>query len=275
MASSGLTSITIGNSVTSIGEGVFVECTSLEYIVVDADNSVYDSRENCNAIIATSWNSLMHGCKNTIIPNSVKGIGKYAFGYCYDLTSITIPSSVTTIGNCAFVACRSLISITIGNSVTKIGADAFSGCSGLTSVTIGNGVTTIGNNAFSSCYGLTSVTIGNSVTKIGADAFSKCSALKDFYCPTERIPTTGNRIFDGVKLSSATLHVPAASLQKYGSTYPWYRFGQIVALTESDGIKPLTSEANSPTTVYSLDGRRVAKPRKGIYVIGGRKTAVR
>ncbi|MDE5788379.1 MAG: leucine-rich repeat domain-containing protein, partial [Bacteroidaceae bacterium] len=164
---------------------------------------------------------------------------------------------------------------TIPHLVLPRGISAFSGCSGLTSVTIPNSVMTIGDLAFCYCSGLTSVTIPNSVMTIGDWAFSYCSALKDFYCHAESVPTTDSYIFYYVNLSSATLHVPEASLQEYGSTAPWSEFGQIVALTESDGIKPLTSEEKKLTTVYSLDGRRVAKSRKGIYVIGGRKTVVR
>lgn len=270
----GLTSISIGNSVTTIKNDAFSYCSGLEYITVDAGNPVYDSRDNCNALIETSSNALIHGCKNTIIPNSVTTIDDMAFQSCIGLTSITIPNSVTAIGAYAFQSCSGLTSITIGNSVTTIGFMAFWGCTSLISITIPNSVTTIESNAFDHCSGLTSITIPNSVTTIGYGAFYSCSALKDFYCHAESVPTANN-IFENVNLSSATLHVPEASLQKYSSTAPWNEFGQIVALTESDGIERLTSEANRPATVYDLNGRRVANPRKGIYVIGGRKTVVR
>ncbi|MDE5788185.1 MAG: leucine-rich repeat domain-containing protein [Bacteroidaceae bacterium] len=92
---SSLTSVIIPNSVTAIGEMTFLNCSSLERIVVAAANSVYDSRDNSNAIIETSSNKLISGCKNTVIPNSVKKIGEWAFCGCRGLTSITIPNSVT------------------------------------------------------------------------------------------------------------------------------------------------------------------------------------
>ena len=101
---------------------------------VDSQNPIYDSRDSCNAIIKTATNTLIAGCKNTTIPNSVTSIGDYAFTGCSGLTSVTIPNSVTTIGY-----------------------EAFSGCSGLTSVTIPNSVTTIGNKAFVYCSGLTEI----------------------------------------------------------------------------------------------------------------------
>ena len=102
---SSLTSVIIGNSVTSIGYGAFAYCSSLASIVVDGGNTIYDSRNGCNAIIETTSNTLIAGCKNTIIPNSVTSIGDSAFNGCYSLTSIEIPNSVTSIGDDAFSWC--------------------------------------------------------------------------------------------------------------------------------------------------------------------------
>ena len=146
-----LTSVTIGNSVTSIDSKAFSGCYGLTSIIVDGENTTYDSRDNCNAIIETSFNALIVGCKSTIIPNSVTSIWNYAFDGCDGLTSIEIPNSVTSIGNYAFDDCDGLTSIEIPNSVTSIGNYAFYSCSGLTSVTIPNSVTSIGSAAFGSC----------------------------------------------------------------------------------------------------------------------------
>ena len=127
----GLTSITIPNSVTFIGYRAFAGCIGLSNIKVAADNTKYDSRDNCNAIIETASNTLIAGCMNTTIPNSVTSIGWNAFYDCTGLTSITIPNSVTSIGNYAFYDCTGLTSITIPNSVNSIGEYAFRDCTGL------------------------------------------------------------------------------------------------------------------------------------------------
>ena len=180
---SGLISITIPKSVTSIGSNPFADCRSLRSISVESGNTMYDSREKCNAIIETSSNNLICGCKNTIIPNGVTSIGDCAFSGCSGLTSVAIPNSVTSIGRSAFSGCSGLTSVTIPNNVTSIEYSVFSGCSGMTSVIIPNNVTTINTWAFKGCSSLTSVTIPNSVTSIGYCAFEKCKSLTSIIVP--------------------------------------------------------------------------------------------
>ena len=106
-----LTSINIPESVTWIGEDAFIGCGELTSIIVAEENKVYDSRNNCNAIIETKTNRLIQGCANTVIPDSVTWIGDWAFSGCTALTSITIPNSVTWIGNWVFSRCENLTEI--------------------------------------------------------------------------------------------------------------------------------------------------------------------
>ena len=228
----GLTSITIPKSVTEIsGDNAFSGCISMTSINVKDGNTVYDSRNGCNAIIETATNCLIVGCKNTVIPNSVTSIRYCAFWDCTSLTSITIPNSVTSIGECAFSGCSGLTSVTIGSGVTSIGNSAFSGCSSLTSVTIPNSVTSIGSFAFSGCSGLTKakfasieslcsisfydyysnplfyahhlyidgkevkdLVIPSSVTSIGGYAFCGCSGLTSVTIPNS-VTSIGNSAF--------------------------------------------------------------------------------
>ncbi len=144
--------------VTSIGDSAFEGCSGLTRIVVEAGNTVYDSRGDCNAIIEKETNTLIQGCKKTKIPAGVTSIGDSVFEGCSGLTRIEIPAGVTSIGD-----------------------SVFEGCSGLTRIEIPAGVTSIGNSAFRYCSGLTSIEIPAGVTEIGYAAFSGCSGLKDVY----------------------------------------------------------------------------------------------
>ena len=143
---SGLTSLTIPSSVTSIGENAFDGCSGLTSLT---------------------------------IPSSVTSIGEDAFYGCSGLTSLTIPSSVTSIGESAFFGCSGLTSLTIPSSVTSIGESVFFGCSGLTSFTIPSSVTSIGWGAFCGCSGLTSIYVyTEKLPNMGSDVFAGCDAKK-------------------------------------------------------------------------------------------------
>ena len=223
---SSLLSITIPDSVTSIGESAFDACLGLEVIVVENENTTYDSRNSCNAIIETATNVLVTGCKKTIIPNTVMSIGESAFRNCNLMTSITIPNSVTSIGEEAFAYCYNLNSVTIGNSVTNIGRHAFRYCS-MMFITIPNSVTSIGEGAFSYCRQLTSVKIGNSVTNLDASAFSNCSQLSSIISlapiPPEVMDTSA---FTNV-VKTIPIYVPCGSVEAYKSADGWNAFTNI------------------------------------------------
>ena len=170
---SSLTSVTIPNSVTSIGTYAFQGCSSLSSVTIP---------NNVTSIEAGAFS----GCSSltsVTIPNGVTSIGGTAFSGCSSLTSITLPDSIKNIKYWTFESCSSLTSITIPNSVTYIDHNAFRGCSSLTSVTIGESVSEIGNSAFENCTSLTSITIGESVSKIGYSAFSGCSSLTSITIP--------------------------------------------------------------------------------------------
>ena len=204
-AGAGLTSINIPSTVTEIGKYSFSRCKQLSKISIDSQNKIYDSRNNCNAIIETATNTLMIGCNNTIIPNGVTSIEVFAFEACPELISINIPSSVTNIPKRAFEDCTGIANITVDsnnpkydsrnncnaiiesatnalifgckntiipNSVKSIEECAFYFCTGLTYLDIPNSVTTIKDSAFNGCKNLSDVNIPNSVTKISNLAFN-------------------------------------------------------------------------------------------------------
>lgn len=174
-----LTSITIPSSVTNIGQGAFQGCRDLVSILVDDNNIVYDSRDNCNAIIRTEDNTLIAGCDKTIIPNSVIAIGDYAFAGFWNLVSLTIPSSVTNIGNSAFKNCFELKSMTFPSSIQWIGKEAFYYCAKLSSVSFSSSAY-IGSDAFYLCTNLSSVNI-NDLSAWCKNSFSNVSSNPLYY----------------------------------------------------------------------------------------------
>lgn len=285
-----LKTITIPSSVISLGNHVFSGCCGLEYIIVDVNNPIYDSRENSNAIIETSSSTVIVGCKNTLIPNSVKSIGNGAFYNCKGLITITIPNSVTVIEDDAFSGCNELASICIPESVTSIGSRAFEGCdkllsilipnsitnisncifasSGLISVTIPNSVTTIGGDAFSYCDGLTSVIIPSSITCISNRAFYHCDFLQDVYCyiPDPSQIDIGMSVFltnDSWRYSTRTLHVPIGSINLY-KNFDWRSyFGSIIEMEQNPSTN-LRGDVNGDGNVNISDVTSLID-----YLLGG------
>ena len=301
---SSLTSITIPNSVTSIGDNAFYYCSKLTSVTIS--NSVTSIGEYafyyCDSLTSIT------------IPNSVTSIEKYAFNNCSSLTSIIIPNSVTSLGNYAFCGCSYLTSVTInsdaimnksysddynmlsifgsqvteyaiGNDVKGIGNYAFYNCSSLTSVTISNSVTSIKGSAFSECSSMTSVTIPNSVDSIGNDAFKGCNKLVDIYCYATTPPVVSESSFANY---NAFLYVPCESKKSYMVDAVWGNFKYIECIssdnvpTDEIVVTPSENEANvtwpavSGAATYEL----VIKDKDGnivctlIFIANGQLTSI-
>ena len=248
-----LKSLIIPASVLKIGSRVFDDCNGLESIKVDNKNIKYDSRNNCNAIIESSTNKLIVGCKNTIIPQDITSIGNGAFAGCTNLTMLDIPNSVTSIENGAFWKCK-----------------------GLKNFIVGSNVELIGSGAFQECINLNSIVVPSTVNQIVNWAFHQCSGLKDFYIYANNCPLTDEDVFEETPIENATLHVPAASVDLYKQTSPWRGFGKIVALTENDpipiGITYISNDKEKDNIWYDLNGRKLeSEPNtKGVYIINGK-----
>ena len=263
---------------TSIGNNAFNYCQSLSSISVAEDNPVFDSRNNCNAIIETSSNSLLIGCNSTVIPEDVTSISPMAF-LGSGLEEITIPDNVTEIGDWAFLKCSRLKEITLSESLTSIGNWVFGECSGLKAITIPEGVTSISSEAFSDCRNLTSVIIPGTVKNIGWDAFSGCSSQLHVYCVATTPPAAYASTFDD-DLIEATLHVYASALDDYENTEPWNRFGNIVPLTQEEiatAVRDVNEKSHEEraAAIYDLNGLRHSSMQRGLYIVNGKKVVVK
>ena len=206
-----LTSVTIPDSVTRIGDRTFGSCYALTSIT---------------------------------IPDSVTSIGDRAFISCCALASITIPDSVTRIGDSTFWTCESLTSITIPDSVTSISYGLFSSCSGLTSITISESVTSIGDTAFEECYSLASIKIPDSVTSIGAGAFFKCKSLTSVTIGNSVTSIEGDEIYGGAfeKCSSLTSIVIPDSVTRIGDR-AFYDCSSLTSITIGNSVTSIGDRA--------------------------------
>ncbi|HOC55514.1 MAG TPA: leucine-rich repeat domain-containing protein [Verrucomicrobiota bacterium] len=177
-----LTSLTIPNSVTSIGAMAFASCDTLT---------------------------------NVSIGSGVTNIGTEAFAECSSLTSVTIPDSVTEIVGAVFRRCYSLTNVTFGNHLTRIGPEAFNGCTSLSSVTFPDSLTNLADGAFDNCTGLTRVTIPSRVTYMAA--FSFCTSLTGIYCKGNAPSFDDPRSFEGTY--ATVYYLPGTT--GWGTNYGW------------------------------------------------------
>ena len=269
---SSLTSVTIGDGVTTIGVSAFDRCSSLTSLTIGNG-------------VTTIWEYAFDGCSSLTsitIPNSVTEIGTSAFSGCSSLTSVTIPNSVTTIGHNAFYNCSSLTSLTIGNGVRTIEEAAFSGCSSLKSVTLPNSVTTIKEKAFSSCSSLTSLTIGNGVRTIESKAFDNCIHVMQISCDAVLPPSCSTNLFGSINKWECKLFVPKNSVDAYKKADGWKEFFLIEGTTT--GIINNIYNKTENVDVYTIDGVKCLNKAnteeinalpKGVYIINGKKIVIK
>ena len=277
-----LLSVNISSSVKTIGTNNLKECPQLEEIWVDPENTVFDSRDNCNALIKTSTNELLMGCNTSFIPASVESIADKAFYNCDRLKTITIPTSVTSIGYQAFSGCDSLASVTIDGPLSYFGARAFEFCSSLHDVQLSEGIETISLSCFEYCTSLKSINIpesvnvidscaflycsklesvnlGANIQRIGARAFMNCLSLNSIhsYIQIPQNVTCGNRVFEGVDKSLCMLFVPEGTVSLYQARSPWKDFINIVEnsyvpLVREGVIWEYVGESDDPLPKHSL-----------------------
>lgn len=201
-ANTGLTSLNIPKNVSEISWGVVDGCTTLNSLTVDKDNPKYDSRDDCNAIIETEKNTIISGCRRTVIPTTVKEIEMY--GFCSSPKELTIPGNLVRIWNWAFADNTELETLTLDE-----------------------GVNLVSSSAFENCTGLKTISMGASVRTIFEKAFNGCTALKTFTTYREEPLELKDNTFENSNYKKATLRVPYGMKEKYAAAAVWKDFGTI------------------------------------------------
>ena len=244
-------------------------------MVVDAANPVYDSREDCNAIIHTSTNELIAGCKNSHIPNSVTSLGDACFFGCSNLTAITIPNSVTRLGDGCFAGCSSLTAITIPNSVTSLGTGCFAYCSSLERMVVDAAnpvydsredcnaiIHTSTNELIAGCK---NSHIPNSVTSLVYGCFWDCSSLTAIYMLPSTPPSRGYGMFDNTPLEKVYV-VDEDAKTAYQAQAPWSEYEIVVMPTD---IEEVGTDKTAPTIVgyYDLNGKLINGKQRGAVIV--------
>jgi hypothetical protein len=293
-----LTNVFIPSSVTSMMSSAFNECRALSTIVVEAGNPVYDSRDNCNAIIVTATNTLVKGGNQTVIPNTVTSIASGAFKWS-SLSNIDIPGSVTSIGYAAFEGCYNLSEVNIGKSVTELSTGIFEHCVRLTSLNVDpenpvfdsrdscnaiietatntlvygscatvipEGITAIAPQAFLGLkqdyytdYGLHSINIPSTMTTIGNEAFGGCTGLVTIISRATEPPTLENdNVFAATTYNNAVLNVYESSINAYRTAPVWQNFSQIQPLSEGGEPMEQTASPRRSSFYYSPDYDQVS-----------------
>lgn len=274
-----LQSLTIPASVTSIGSRLTEECNALTSLVVEEGNTVYDSRNNCNAVIETATDRLVAGCPVTVIPNTVEIIGEQAFSTLRNLTQIKLPTSVTTLEGYCYQYCSNVKVLNLPSSVTNIHGEAFTGCrfyeinvitgnprydsrdncnaiietatntlvKGCENTVIPDGIVSIGEGAFMSNFNLQTISLPATVNSIEHNALLYCNNLQSLTCRATVPPAVGPEGFNYgttayININPAIpVYVPGPSLAAYQSAPGWSYFTNFVALDSYYSVKALAN----------------------------------
>ena len=211
-----LEDIFIPANISYVGYGNFAYCNGVKTLSVDPDNPVYDSRNDCNAIIETATHKLITGCQNTLIPESVRVINTFAFGGCESLRHITIPEGVKRIAWRAFSDCSGLEELVLPGSLLNLGVGVFERCTSLKEVTIPENVIVMGFSDFQGCTGLTSVT----VLPENPPTVNSYDDVSDIYnAPGYEAKGSNSSMF--ANTGDCPIYVPAESLDAYLADPYW------------------------------------------------------
>ena len=269
---SGLTSLTLPSSVTTICKDAFSSCSGLTSLTLPSSVSSIDAYafygcknlKECNCLLDSDLETYLARTHDYWTSIPVDEIKYYHNGQ--ELTKLEIPSGVDKIGSYSFYKGVNLTSLTLPSSVTTIGYNAFYGCSSLTSLTLPSSVSSIGASAFYGCSSLTSLTLPSSVSSIGASAFYGCSGLTSIYVSWESPLSIAASTFKDANTEKCILYVPKGTYDDYWISN-WGIFENIVEY-DATGINHIMTSGNvKEISRYAADGQRLEVPAKGLNIV--------
>ena len=297
MMNSGLTSVEIPNTVTTIGYHVFEKCPELTSVVIpESVTSIGGATfQNCIKLVDFKlpagleaigyWTFFGCSFETIELPESVKSIGTCAFADCQNLSSINLPSGVTdimegafsncpalksfvvpvlveTLGRRAFAGCRGLESISLPSNLLEVGVEVFENCENLKDIELPESLTYIESRAFKNCIQFNSITLPASTVYMGSSVFEGCRNIKNVVVNSQTPPVMGRNAFDERVYETAVLTVPSNCLEAYYDHYSWGQFKNREA-----GVGNISAEGVEEIARYNLDGMPVNVDEKGIIVI--------
>lgn len=275
-----LKSMVIPSSVTSLGEFAFYGCTGLESVELPDE-------------LTSIGKATFHACTQLVniqLPSSITSIGQKAFFGCSHMASLTLPTSLISMGDEAFYGCERLEIIELPSDLTVVPLEAFYGCKGLKYVVFPAGLTEIATKAFYGCSSLEELFFPSSLTTIGNNAFYGCSSLIELFIPSAVTSIENNAFFNCTRLSSVcvawdtpltvdasvftkvdtencTLYVPKGTAEEYAKADVWKSFIHVEEYDVTGISNTILPAETKELSRYSLDGRLLPAPTKGVNIV--------
>ena len=239
--------------------------------VVDGIKYSLDANQKTAKVIANnhSYSGDIDIPANITYDNVVYKINALGFGCfadCEGLKSIKLPDGITSLGESCFYFCSSLTSIDLPSGITSLGASCFSGCSSLKSIDLPSGITSLGDWCFLGCSSLKSINLPESINSLGSSCFSGCKGLASVYVYAEQLPTMGYTVFENCDADNCILYVPKGTIDMYRQSDFGY-FKNIVELDATGINNPMTSTNLKEVSRYTVNGKRLTTPTKGVNVV--------
>lgn len=207
------------------------------------------------------------GLTSVKLPSGITSLGGRCFEMCESLRSVSLRDGITSLGNHCFADCNSLTSVDLPSGITSLGEDCFSHCRSLKSINLPSGITSLGEKCFFNCSSLESIELPKGVTSLGGMCFSYCTGLATIYMYAEQLPTMGSLfLFYNCDDVNCILYVPKGTIDMYRQSQFGY-FKNILELDATGINNPMTSTNLKEVSRYTVNGKRLTTPTKGVNVV--------